>query len=63
MTPALIGLVKTGVRALRNSVYARGGVIGVLRPSSCLMMTFNDGKGLLHWSSDGKVAVLGVLRG
>jgi len=35
--PALVGLVKTGVRALRNSVYASGGVIGVALPSSRLI--------------------------
>lgn len=35
--PALTGLVKTGVRALRKSVYASGGVIGVALPSSRLM--------------------------
>jgi hypothetical protein len=35
--PALTGLVNTGVRALRNSVYDSGGVIGVALPSSRLI--------------------------
>lgn len=37
VTPALTGLVKTGVRAFKNSVYASGGVIGVELPSSRFM--------------------------
>lgn len=49
---------------LRKSVYAVGGVIGVLMASSCLMKSTNPGRGLRADradSSDGKVEVIGVL--
>lgn len=53
---------------LRKSVYARGGVMGVLRESSCLMKSAKPGKGLLADRADnsegkveGKVEVNGVL--
>lgn len=49
---------------LRKSVYAAGGVMGVLIPSSCLMSSAKPGKGLRAEraeSSDGKVGVIGVL--
>lgn len=58
VTPALTGLVKTGVRAFRNSVYASGGVIGVELLSSRLIESERP-----VWSSDGNVALLGVLSG
>lgn len=55
------GLFRTGVRALRNSVYATGGVMGVFNDSSCLTMADRHGKGLaLARISDGKEADLGV---
>lgn len=67
LVPALTGLVNTGVKALRNSVYAVGGVMGVAVPGSYLMVS-EVVEGVLavlmsSWSSEGKVAVLGVLRG
>lgn len=49
---------------LRKSVYAIGGVMGVLMPSSCLMKSANPGKGLRAEraeSSEGNVEVIGVL--
>ena len=49
---------------LRKSVYAIGGVMGVLMPSSCLMKSAKPGKGLRAEradSSEGKVEVIGVL--
>lgn len=49
---------------LRKSVYATGGVMGVLMPSSCLMKSANPGKGLRAEradSSEGKDEVIGVL--
>lgn len=60
---ALLGLPaeRTGVRVLRKSVYATGGVIGVLISSSCLMALSELGNGLKI--SDGKLADLGVWRG
>jgi len=61
---ALVGaeLVSTGVRALRNSVYATGGVMGVLSASSCLMMADKYGLALCR-ISEGNDAVLGVWSG
>lgn len=60
--PALTGLVKTGVRALRKSVYASGGVIGVALPSSRLMSsTLRALESLCI--SEGKMKVFGVFRG
>jgi len=55
------GLVTAGDSALRNSVYAVGGVIGVLMSSSSLMKLLQPGRGLLG-SSDGRMADVGVLR-
>jgi len=49
---------------LRKSVYAVGGVMGVLMPSSCLMKSANPGSGLRADradSSEGNVEVIGVL--
>ena len=48
----------------RKSVYAMGGVMGVLMPSSCLMKSTRAGKGLgaeRADSSEGNVEVIGVL--
>lgn len=56
------GVEIAGERALRKSVYAVGGVIGVFVSSSCLMTSRSPGAGLLG-SSDGNVADLGVLSG
>lgn len=61
LVPGLTGLVNTGVRALRNSVYASGGVIGVEAKSSCLMLLTADSEALLI--SDGKVQLLEVCIG
>lgn len=58
---AVPGLEMAGLRALRNSVYACGGVIGVLRSSSCLITSSIPGAGLLG-SSDGRVIDDGVFR-
>lgn len=59
--PALTG-VKTGVKALRKSVYASGGVIGVALPSSRLMSsTVRVLESLCI--SEGKMKVFGVFRG
>lgn len=55
------GLDIAGERAFRNSVYASGGVIGVFRSSSCLIMSRKPRAGLLG-SSDGSIAERGVLR-
>lgn len=52
------GLETAGERALRKSVYAVGGVIGVLM-SSCLIWSAQPGNGL-RGSSDGRVADRGV---
>lgn len=60
--PALTGLVKTGVRALRKSVYASGGVIGVALPSSRLMSSSVRVLQSLC-ISEGKMKVFGVFRG
>ena len=56
----LPGLEIAGESALRKSVYAVGGVIGVLVSSSCLITSSKPGAGLLG-SSEGRVADLGVL--
>lgn len=61
LTAGLIGLLKTGVSALRNSVYASGGVIGVVKGFSVFISDREYRRSLCN--SDGKVAVLGVLRG
>lgn len=50
------------MRDLRKSVYAAGGVIGVFKPSSCLIKSGVAEKGLF-WSSDGNDADLGVCSG
>ena len=56
----LPGLEIAGDSALRKSVYAVGGVIGVLVSSSCFITSSKPGAGLLG-SSEGRVADLGVL--
>jgi hypothetical protein len=56
------GLVSTGVNALRKSVYALGGVIGVFKSSSCLMTQPTPDSGVLR-RSEGKEADFGVWRG
>ena len=58
----LTGLLNTGVNALRNSVYAVGGVIGVNAPSLCLTESEEGVEESLK-SSDGKTVVLGVFNG
>lgn len=55
------GLEIAGERAFRNSVYASGGVIGVLTSSSCLIKSSKPSAGLLG-NSDGSIAERGVLR-
>jgi hypothetical protein len=58
------GLPTTGVTALRKSVYATGGVMGVLRLSfSCLMTADMQADIGVSRTSDGKFADLGVWRG
>lgn len=59
---ALTGLLNTGVRALRNSVYAVGGVIGVDMSSLCLTVSEMEDEESLK-SSDGKTVDLGVFKG
>ena len=49
-----------GERALRKSVYAVGGVMGVFTSSSCLITSRCPTAGLFG-SSDGRVAETGVL--
>lgn len=56
---AVPGLDTAGLKAFRNSVYAWGGVIGVVKSLSLLMTSSIPGAGL-RGSSDGKVAVEGV---
>lgn len=56
----LPGLEIAGESALRKSVYAVGGVIGVLVASSCFITSSNPSAGLLG-SSEGSGADLGVL--
>lgn len=57
----VVGLDTAGDRALRNSVYAVGGVMGVLISSSSLITLVQPGTGL-RGSSEGRVADTGVLR-
>lgn len=57
------GLASMGVRALRKSVYATGGVIGVLSPISCLIIVGRQADSGVSTISEGRVAVLGVCRG
>lgn len=52
-----------GVKALRKSVYATGGVIGVFSPISCLISAGRHADRGVSTISDGRVAVLGVCRG
>lgn len=59
---SLTGLLNTGVRALRNSVYAAGGVIGVDMSSLCLTVSEAPDDESLK-SSDGKTVVFGVFSG
>ena len=54
-----LGLETAGESALRKSVYAVGGVIGVRASSSCLITSRRPGAGLFG-SSDGSGADLGV---
>lgn len=54
------GLETAGESALRNSVYAVGGVMGVLMSSSCLIMSRKPGAGLLG-NSEGRAADRGGL--
>ena len=56
------GVERAGESALRNSVYACGGVMGIfMSSSSCLITSRRSGKGLLgNW--EGKVAEFGVWR-
>lgn len=58
-----VGLLNTGVIALRNSVYAGGGVMAVLPPSSDLIGLSWAGAMGRSWSSDGNSMVFGVTRG
>lgn len=62
LMPALTGLLNTGVNALRNSVYAVGGVIGVDMSSPCLTVSEEVVEPSLK-SSDGKTVVFGVFNG
>ena len=58
------GLGRTGVRAFKNSVYATGGVIGVLRLSSSLIVADKQLIGLVvAIISEGKEVDLGVCNG
>lgn len=69
----LFGLAKMGLKVLRNSVYAEGGVMGISCSSSVLILTDLDGEAGLaesrqveevqSRSSEGKVMFLGVLSG
>ena len=54
------GLAIMGVRAFKKSVYAVGGVMGVLRPCSCLMPAETHAERGVSTISDGKEPVLGV---
>lgn len=57
------GLARTGVKALRKSVYAVGGVMGVFSPCSCLMTAERHADRGVSTISDGNEAVFGVWRG
>ena len=57
----LDGLEMAGESALRNSVYAMGGVMGVFKSSSRLM-TLSNAEAGLRGSSDGSVAERGVFK-
>lgn len=54
------GLAKIGVRALRKSVYAVGGVMGVFKSCSCFMRPEIQADTGVEQISDGKDAVFGV---
>lgn len=54
------GLASIGVRALRKSMYAVGGVIGVRRSASCFMIAEMQADTGVEHISDGNVAVAGV---
>lgn len=61
-----LGVEIAGDRAFRKSVYAVGGVIGVLASSSCLITSRSPAAGLLgscEGSCEGKVAEHGVFNG
>lgn len=62
LPPALTGLVNTGVRAFKNSVYADGVGMGLSPLSSCLITRGLNGFGFV-WISEGKVNDLGVFKG
>ena len=57
------GVARTGVKALRKSVYAVGGVMGVFSPCSCLMTAERHADRGVSTISDGNEAVFGVWRG
>jgi hypothetical protein len=57
------GLASTGVSALRKSVYAAGGVIGVCKLCSCLTSAEIHAETGVSTISDGKEAVFGVCSG
>lgn len=54
------GLARIGVKALRKSVYAVGGVIGVLNSASCLMTADTQADTGVEHISDGNEADRGV---
>lgn len=56
---AVDGLDKAGDNALRKSVYAVGGVMGVFKPSSCLIKSAHPGRGL-RGSSEGRIGPVEV---
>jgi hypothetical protein len=64
LSKALFGLPaeRTGVRVLRKSVYAIGGVMGVFKSSSCFTALRELGNGLCE-ISEGNDADLGVFKG
>jgi hypothetical protein len=57
------GLASAGVRAFRKSVYALGGVMGVLRVCSCFITAETHAESGVSTISDGKDALLGVCSG
>ncbi len=54
------GVARTGVKALRKSVYAVGGVMGVFSPCSCLITAERQADRGVSTISDGNEAVFGV---
>jgi len=57
------GLARTGVKPLRKSVYATGGVIGVFRPANSCLTTAETHEIGVSTISEGKDADFGVWRG